>query len=367
MTARVFAAIPSLLLLGSLARAEIPPPLAPSDVPPGISAKDVPPADPGPRVAHRAPLPAPAPAPPAAVAVAGWTDADSRAAARALAGECLAGSWLTRFRSTHGRRPSLRALPLRNRSSQHVATALFDRELASALGRSRELTPAAGTADLVLAGWLVAQNDASRGHELESFLLALSLLDVESGEKLWLGIHRVRKHVERTPSGVTVTRLSPGDKLDLSGNLNDSDLDAMTATLLRSLATSRLGASAGAKVVRLLPLRNRSAELVSTRFFAALVEQGLLRSRRVRIVADLEEEAADLALERKRRALAGAAAGAQLAATHVVHASLTSLVSATGSGELRRYTIALGATNLVDNGRDWSAVASVNKLIATGP
>ncbi len=360
--------VASLLLLSATAAAqELPPPLSASDLPPALTSKDVPRAR-SPLLAQPSPAP-PSPAKPAAkpaaamvVLAGGWTDADSRAAAAALARECAGGAWIARYRREHGTAPRLKLLPVRNRALL-ANLAPLGRGLEAGLGA---LVARGAPANVVLTGTLQTLNDAAQGKELQSFLLALSAIDLESGEKLWLGIHRVRKLVEARGTEVRVRALPLGQPLDLSGNFNDADADQLGQALLRDLLASRLLARTPPPVLRFSSIRNRTTDAVRTSFLSALLEQGVLRSGRARVATSLEE-ASDLEAE-----LAGQVAtaarpprvGARLAATHLVSGILTLLASATPDGELRAYTLALQATSVDQARKEWLKTASVKKLIA---
>jgi hypothetical protein len=361
--------LPGLLLLASTASAQdLPAPLGASDFPPALSGKDLPRAR-SPLVAEKTPTPAKPSgkaAAPMVVLVMPWTDADSRAAAASLTRDCASGAWVSRFRRERGAAPRMRLLPTRNRTTvAFLNTALLDRELGAGLRSLAAGSPAA--ANVVLTSRLLSVNDVAGGKEVQSYLLTLSAIDLASGEKLWVGVHRVRKLVEEVKGKreVRVSTLRLGQPLDLSGSFNDTDADTVSQTLLRDLLASRLLGRASLPVLRFSGVRKRTPEVVSTAFLVALLEHGVHRSGKARIVTSIEE-AADLEAE---LAEGGAAvrpppASAKLAATHLLTGTLTLLVSAEPAGELRAYSVAFDAVDVARSRKEWLKTASVKKLIA---
>lgn len=353
-----------LLLIASTASAQdLPPPLGADDLPAGLSGKDLPRAR-SPLVAEKTPPPVkPAGKAPMVVMVAPWTDADSRAASAALARDCASGEWVARFRRARGTAPRLRLLPIHNYSRTILNTSLLDRGLGAGLRSLAAVSP--GDANVALTGKLLSQHDVADGKEVQGYLLTLSAIDLASGEKLWLGIHRVRKLVEQVKGKpeLKVSTLPLGKPVDLSGNFNDVDADLVSQTLLRDLLASRLLAKA--PVLRFSAIGNRTPEAMRTSFLVALLEHGVYRSGKARIVSSVEE-AGDLEAE---LAEGGAAArpprgGAKLVATHLVGGSLTLLSSAEPAGELRVYTVALEAIEVTQSRKEWLKTASVKKLVA---
>jgi len=326
---------------------DFPPPLAPADRAPPLRRKDMPAA----RIARNDPAPKPAPAsgkPAVVVDLSGsWSDADSREAAAALSTDCAAGAWVARFKRAHSRPPRVKVLEARNHTSNVLNLSFLTRELRAGLG----VLAAKGRPDVILAGHLLAQNDAEDGKELQSFLLAYTAVDLESFEKLWIGLHRVRKLVTRSAGKSEVKRIKPGVPGDLSGYVNDTDADTLSQTLLRDLLASRLLARTPAPVLQFESIANRSSERVKLAFLSALLEHGVLRSGKARLVCEEYEVETD------------AKPRARLAASYLVSGALTLLARATAGGEVRHYTIALHAAR-PDGRKEWLKRASVKKLVA---
>lgn len=82
--------------------------------------------------------------------------------------------------------------------------------------------------------------------------------------------------------------------MDLSGEWNDVDADlvaeALIVDLMRDAWAEEWAAKQGRKpVVRLYPIRNKSDGYIDYRYFTKQVEVALLKSKRVEVVASLEE------------------------------------------------------------------------------
>jgi hypothetical protein len=339
------ALLTSFLLISTLARADgIPPPLSPSEIPASLGRADLPRADP--------PLVAQAPAGPSGTVLHfGWSEADTRAAASALARDCVAGAWLERWQKARRRKPGL-TVSVRNRSSSMVNTVFLERELRASLGRSSRLAMVQPKqADLLVLGLLTSQNDANSTSEVQSYLLGISLIDLETGEKLWLGIHRVRRLVER--SSGKVTPLTLGTRYDLSGFFTDVDAETMTGRLLRDLHAGGWLKRA-TPIVRLAVL-NRTSETVSTAFIAMLLEHGLQLSGRVRLVGRPEETSDP---RPPRRALSP---------SHLLEVWLSTAAEASGTTETRRYQLSITATSVAESSKVFAATTGVTRQIRIAP
>jgi uncharacterized protein (TIGR02722 family) len=152
-----------------------------------------------------------------------WNDTDSRLVAEEMIRDVLAAPWLSARES----RPVVVLGPVENRTLEHVATDTFLRDVERALASSNRVVVIAGPAergavrqeraeqqvharpstraaervetgaDLMLAGVISAIEDREGGKQVLYYQVDLSLTDLESGEKVWLGQKKLKKVVGR--------------------------------------------------------------------------------------------------------------------------------------------------------------------------
>jgi hypothetical protein len=152
-----------------------------------------------------------------------WNDTDSRLVAEAMIHDALSSPWL------NGRtRPATVIVgPVRNETLEHIPTATFTNDLQRALaGSSRVVVVAASDergalraeradqqenarpstraafgmetgADLMLDGVISSIEDREGGKAVYFYQVDLSLVDLETNEKVWLGQKKLKKVVAR--------------------------------------------------------------------------------------------------------------------------------------------------------------------------
>lgn len=152
-----------------------------------------------------------------------WNDADSRLVAEAMVQDCLTSPWLNKHAMNEHANPVVIVGSIRNKTSEHIATDIFLKDLeracivsgmvdvvASAAERDEirgerldqrvnaepSSVKAMGMelgADFMLIGTINTQGDAAGGKELFFFSTDLELIDVESNRKVWIGNHKIKK------------------------------------------------------------------------------------------------------------------------------------------------------------------------------
>ena len=156
-----------------------------------------------------------------------WNDTDSRLVAQAMIKDSLAFPWIDQFVAAKKKPPVVITFGVKNRTSEHINTQTFMKDLERAFllsGRvkivaSREQrgeirgerseqqmgftkNPAAiGKelgADFVLTGVLNSIRDRAEGEEVIFYQANLELISVESNEKVWIGDHKIKKLVKRS-------------------------------------------------------------------------------------------------------------------------------------------------------------------------
>jgi hypothetical protein len=165
-----------------------------------------------------------------------WNDVDSRMVAEALIEQSFATagqSWALRFAQQHGgEMPTVVIGTIRNRSLEHVPVGTFVRDLERAYvgsglvqvvaspGEREEVRDerydqqehaSAGTrsrlrmetgADFMLQGEIQSIEDRERDKSVVFYQVDLSLVDLESNAKVWVGQHKIKKFIDRPRFGM---------------------------------------------------------------------------------------------------------------------------------------------------------------------
>ena len=165
-----------------------------------------------------------------------WNDVDSRLVAEALIQQSFNSSnqnWAMHHTQRHGgARPTVIVGGVRNRTMEHVPVGTFVRDLerayintgmvnvvsakverdeirderedqqefASATTRSR-LQQETG-ADYMLQGEIQAIEDREGGRSVMFYQVDLTLTDLESNSKIWVGQHKIKKFIDRPRLGL---------------------------------------------------------------------------------------------------------------------------------------------------------------------
>jgi hypothetical protein len=152
-----------------------------------------------------------------------WNDTDSRLVAEEMIRDALASSWLG------GRRepPAVVVGPIKNETLEHIPTATFVNDLQRALASSDRVAVVAASdergalraeradqqenarpstraafgaetgADLMLGGVISSIEDHESGTTVYYYQVDLSLTDLETNEKVWLGQKKLKKVLTR--------------------------------------------------------------------------------------------------------------------------------------------------------------------------
>lgn len=157
-----------------------------------------------------------------------WNDTDSRLVSEAMIDDCLEGRWLLDFKRAHeGRKPRVIVGTVRNRSLEHINVRTFVADLERAItnsGRARfvasrtereevrderldqaehaseETRKEPGRehgADFMLQGEINSTLDRAGGLAAVYYQVNLTLVDLETNEKVWIGEKKIKKVVER--------------------------------------------------------------------------------------------------------------------------------------------------------------------------
>ncbi len=156
-----------------------------------------------------------------------WNDTDSRLVAEEMIRDLLNRPWLNNFRSAEGRPPVLIVGSIRNRSSEHIDTNTFikdiERELINSgmvkfvaaseqreqireermdqqTQASRDTMKRIGEetgADYMLQGSISSTTDAVEGRKLVFYQVDMELINIQSNEKVWIGSKEIKKFIEQ--------------------------------------------------------------------------------------------------------------------------------------------------------------------------
>lgn len=160
-----------------------------------------------------------------------WNDTDSQLVSEVMVQDCLNRPWLTEFSQRQGKKPDVIVGAIRNRSSEHIATETFTKDLERALinsGRAnfvasaeerlgvreerldQDLNAAPDTrkapgmeagADYMLIGALNSIVDQEGGDKVIYYQVDLELIDMTNNRKVWIGNKKIKKFVNRSRFG----------------------------------------------------------------------------------------------------------------------------------------------------------------------
>ena len=156
-----------------------------------------------------------------------WNDTDSQLVSAEMVKDLSSRPWIEAFTAKTGRKPVVIVGTIRNKSSEHIATDTFTKDLerelinsgrlsfvANAVERgelrqerkeqqtwSREETQkrlAAETgADFMLQGSIDTIVDRSGKQEVKFYQVNLEMVNLESNEKVWIGSKKIKKLIKR--------------------------------------------------------------------------------------------------------------------------------------------------------------------------
>jgi len=155
-----------------------------------------------------------------------WNDTDSRLVAEEMIRDSLEWPWIDNFRSENGERPTVIAYGVKNRTSEHINTQTFMKDLERAFVKSGRVRVVAARdqredireeraeqqagftqdparigkelgADFVLTGTINSIEDREGDEQVVFYQTNLELISVETSEKVWIGDKKIKKFIER--------------------------------------------------------------------------------------------------------------------------------------------------------------------------
>jgi len=160
-----------------------------------------------------------------------WNDTDSRMVADAMVEDCLNRPWMTQFTTRTGKTPDIIVGRIRNRSSEHISTETFTKDLERSLinsGRasfvasaeergavrrerldqdlhaspeSRKAPGMEAGADYMLIGTINSIIDREGKEKVVYYQVNLELVDMSNNRKVWIGDKKIKKFIDRASFG----------------------------------------------------------------------------------------------------------------------------------------------------------------------
>ncbi len=170
-----------------------------------------------------------------------WNDTDSRLVANALIEQSVSGPWLERYYNNNGgQSPAVIVGEFRNRTSEHIETTVFVRDVEFAYINSGLVTVVVSAAEreevrgerddqqefaradtraqlgqelganYILQGDLTSIQDeeettrlgVSRKEKIVFYQVDARLIDLQTNAVVWAGQHEIKKYIERQPFGL---------------------------------------------------------------------------------------------------------------------------------------------------------------------
>ncbi|MBJ18386.1 MAG: penicillin-binding protein activator LpoB [bacterium] len=156
-----------------------------------------------------------------------WNDTDSRLVSEEMVADSLGRLWIDEWRGATGGRPTVIVGAVHNRSSEHINTRTFTKDLERSFVNSGRVRLVASSderggmreerldqlrhstldtaksmgkevgADFMLIGGINTIIDAAGGKSVRFYQVELELINLESNEKVWIGQKKIKKVVKR--------------------------------------------------------------------------------------------------------------------------------------------------------------------------
>lgn len=154
-----------------------------------------------------------------------WNDTDITLVSKDMVDDCLKGKWLKL--DTVGKRPVVVIGEIENRSSEHIDTTIISKKLEAAMvssgkvvtvndfekrgtleeerayqakNASKATAKASGNetgADYILLGSVSTNIDQLGKQSVRTYYVDLELVDIFSGEKVWMNQKTIKKHIQK--------------------------------------------------------------------------------------------------------------------------------------------------------------------------
>lgn len=159
-----------------------------------------------------------------------WNDTDSRLVAEEMIKDVLSRPWLGEFKGAKGKNPNVIVGTIKNRTSEHIATLTFVKDLEKELINSGRVNFVANKeersevreeradqqenasaetmkkfqqetgADFMLRGDISSIIDQDGGNKVKFYQVNLELVNIETNQKVWIGDKKIKKFVSQSGS-----------------------------------------------------------------------------------------------------------------------------------------------------------------------
>lgn len=159
-----------------------------------------------------------------------WNDTDSRLVAEEMIKDVLGRPWLGTFTGAKSKSPSVIVGTVKNRTSEHIATTTFIKDLERELINSGQVNFVANKeersevreersdqqenasletmkkfqqetgADFMLRGDISSIIDQDGGDKVKFYQVNLELINIETNQKVWIGDKKIKKLVSQSGS-----------------------------------------------------------------------------------------------------------------------------------------------------------------------
>lgn len=156
-----------------------------------------------------------------------WNDVDSQQVSQAMIKDSLSWPWIDQWRQAKGKKATVMAFGVKNRSLEHINTRTFMKDLERAFLKSGRVSVVADRsqrmnvreeradqqagltanpsgigkelgADFVLTGEINSILDEEGGEKVVFYQINLELINVETNEKAWIGDKKIKKFIEKS-------------------------------------------------------------------------------------------------------------------------------------------------------------------------
>ena len=157
-----------------------------------------------------------------------WNDVDSQQVSEEMIADSLSRAWIDDWRGATGEKPTVIVGAVRNRSSEHINTRTFVKDLERAFVNSGRVRVVASSgerdgmreerldqlrnatiesaksmgkeigADFMVIGGINTIIDAAGGKTVRYYQVELELIALETNEKVWIGQKKIKKVVKQS-------------------------------------------------------------------------------------------------------------------------------------------------------------------------
>lgn len=161
-----------------------------------------------------------------------WNDTDSREVSEAMINDCLNAPWIAEHATATGKKPVIIVGSVRNQSLEHIPTGTFVADIERACVNSGKVQVVATAserldlraekadqwenaseetvkklgrergADFMLAGTVQSIEDKEGGTKVVFYQVDLTLLGIESNQKVWIGQKKIKKEIKSSRYGM---------------------------------------------------------------------------------------------------------------------------------------------------------------------